>query len=119
MLEKRIDAEISRVNKNKEYEEYLKKITQANISPENIYLFIKGHKIFDLLVAVFEKISKKYKAAAHDRARKKYSNPKSEINSINNRWQNYGTLIFGSFCIVDVDVAFFSTTRLRLERIYA
>ena len=114
-----IETEIQKLNKAAEYSTYLSKLHQANIHPKNIYLFIKGHKIFDLTISIFENISKKYKAAAHARARKTYANPKSEINRINNSWHDYRSLIFGSFCIAVVNVDFLENTRLKLANTYA
>ncbi|KAA0983774.1 DUF4435 domain-containing protein [Pseudomonas sp. ANT_J28] len=114
-----IDAEILRLNMQTEYTAYQNKLSSANIGPKNIYLFVKGHKILNLIVAVFEKISSKYKAAALKRARATYANPKSEVNRINNNWHDYKSLIFGAFCISDIHVDFFSDTRLKLAEVYA
>lgn len=114
-----IEAEVEHLNKNSEYTAYANKLSQASIGPENIYLFVKGHKILNLIVAVFDKISSKYRAAAHARARATYANPKSEINRINNNWHDYKSLIFGAFCVTTVHVDFLSITRLKLAEVYA
>jgi len=114
-----IDEEIANLNKHAEYTRYKNKLTSEKIGPHNIHLFVKGHKIFNLIVAVFEKISKKYKTAALAKARQTYKNPKSEVNRINNSWHDYKSLIFGAFCTSDIDIEFFSNTRSKLAEVYA
>ncbi|MHA4969069.1 DUF4435 domain-containing protein [Pseudomonas extremorientalis] len=114
-----IDQELIKSNKTADYSEYEEKLLTANITPNNIYLFVKGHKVFDLVIAVFSSVSKKHKSAAQARIRKIYENPRSEINKLNNSWQDYGPLVFGAFCISEVNVDFLSKTRENLATIYA
>lgn len=118
-LESLIDEELIKSNKTADCSAYEEKLLAANITPNNIYLFVKGHKIFDMVMAIFSSVAKKYKLEAQARVRGIYDNPKSEINKINNSWQDYRLLVFGGFCLSEIHVDFFSETREKLAVIYA
>lgn len=114
-----IENEISKLNKQNEKTQFTTDLKTLGITPQNFFLFVNGHKLFDLVCEVFQIYSEILRDKEVERIKKAHKKSKSVVSGLINGWPVFSeTLKFG-FLAKNPQVPFLSDTLNRLEIEYS
>ena len=103
---------------NNNYRNFEKSVHSAGVNNENAYLFIRGHDLYEMVVAICENISKSIKHAEIAKIKKRLPKPRDAIQAIHNEWHNYGASLKTGYFAANLKIEFFSSTSEKLQAQY-
>jgi len=112
-----LQTEIEKSEKQR-YTEFEKVVMGAGLNRSNAYLFIRGHDMFEMVVSIFERISKDLRGREVTRIKKAYAKPGDAINAVHKEWSEFGHSLKISFYTANLKIDFFCETLDSIQRDY-
>lgn len=117
-LIKQLRLQISKTEEDR-YINFEKAVIDAGLNATNAYLFIRGHDMFEMVVSIFERISKDLRRREIDRIKETHKNPGDAIKAVHNEWVEYGESLKTGFYTANLRIDFLSDTLDIIKRDYA
>lgn len=114
-----IVAELDKLSKNDELSNFKKGVSQLGIHSKNIFLFLNGHFLFDLIMCIYQKFSDSLKVAEANRLKSSSPNSVQAIKSLKNGWPKFSDSLKFGFFAKKPEVEFLCETFERFEKDYA
>ncbi|WP_448695678.1 DUF4435 domain-containing protein [Pseudomonas moraviensis] len=117
-LVQQLRSEISKSEEDR-YIDFEKIIVNAGLNKTNAHLFVRGHDMFEMVVSIFERISKDLRSREIARIKSVNKNPRDAIKAVHNEWVDYGDSLKTGFYTANLEIDFLSETFDILKRDYA
>lgn len=113
-----IENKIKSLNKSEEHIEFDKNLETLGVSSENIFLFLNGHLLFDLVCGTFQIYSEALRTEEETRIKNSHKNSDSVVRGLINGWPEFSETLKFSFLAKKPDIQFLSDTFGRLASEY-
>ncbi|UVL17673.1 hypothetical protein LOY44_16870 [Pseudomonas sp. B21-044] len=100
------------------YNAYKDKLSNCGISEANIYLFVRGHSIFDAVSIVYDAVSYECKQNEISRVSAQ-ANTENRIKNVERIWQKFSVYLKNKFHMGRVPVPFLQHSLVRLKQDYS
>jgi hypothetical protein len=118
VLIQQLRSEISK-SEDERYINFEKTIIDAGLNKSNAHFFVRGHDLFEMIVSIFERISKDLRNREIARIKALNNNPRDAIKAVHNEWVSYGDSLKTGFYTANLEIDFLSETFDTLRRDYA
>ncbi|MFK4232816.1 hypothetical protein [Pseudomonas guariconensis] len=98
---------------------FQQELTRAGVSEKNIYLFVRGHNIFDVVTELFDAVSLHYKSLEINRLKGLYPNSTDKVAHVEELWQRFSVFLKTKFTMGRVPVPFLQQSLQRLSGDYS
>ncbi|KJZ41764.1 hypothetical protein [Pseudomonas fluorescens] len=101
------------------FESYKQTLANIGITETNVYLFVRGHNIFDVVAALFDNVSDEYKQLEIDRLESAYADSSDQVAHVEYIWQKFSVFVKTKFMMGRVSVPYLQQTLDRLSADYS
>ncbi|WP_095128635.1 DUF4435 domain-containing protein [Pseudomonas sp. Irchel s3h14] len=101
------------------YDLFCSELETAGVSADNVYLFLRGHNLFDVVASVYEVVSQEFKCIEIERVKTVHANSASVVAGIEKNWQAVSSFLKARFSLVGADIPFLKCTLERISADYS
>ncbi|PCM47867.1 hypothetical protein CP335_20455 [Pseudomonas fluorescens] len=101
------------------FDNYKKDLADNGITAANIYLFVRGHNIFDVVAALFDNVSDAYKELEIERLKSSYADSVDQVRHVEEIWLKFSVFVRTKFTMGRVPVPYLQQTLDRLSADYS
>lgn len=126
---KNFENEISAISENSRkaidaigregFETFKQALNNNGISESNIYLFVRGHTLFDTITKLYDNVSRKHKDLEIERLKSTYTDSSEKVAHVEKIWMSFPLLLKTKFTMSKVEVPYLKRSLDRLSTDYS
>lgn len=111
--------EIENLNKQTELSNFTKNIAHQGVNAKNMFLFINGHVLFDLITCIYQNVSDSIKKKEVARLKAVHPDSRQIVSSLHNGWPKFSESLKAGFFARKPRIPFLCETLERFSSEYA